>query len=922
MSEQTTIESARRLAVTHLSQFAAPTPEDLETAITVAAAGIGALGGSVDRERLRRLLQAEISVFVGAAAILTDQDEHHRPWLDRRRPDIDWPFWLAYRDWTVNRIPADVVRGLDRFTDDILDLLEDPLRSGPWDRRGMVVGQVQSGKTANYTGLICKAADAGYRFIVVLAGLHNSLRSQTQARLDEGFLGLDSRTTEAFANTNRAIGVGAGGRNHPPAMTLTSSEDKGDFSRAVASRVAMRVGSDPVLLVVKKHKTILNNLIDWVTTSNGQRDPKTGRLVVAKFPLLVIDDEADNASVNTKEVEFELDTEDDEIISETNPSEINRLIRLLLHSFERSALVAYTATPFANIFIDEERRSPQWGEDLFPRSFILRMPPPSNYLGPAQVFGVSAADDPDGLGQPGLPVVRSVEDTEDWLRPGHRKTEIPGSMPSSLKEALQAFLLACAARAARGQADVHNSMLVHVTRFVDVQALVHEQIADELDAMKDMLRYGGNDHGLRVSLRRLWERDFVKTSANMPEKLRGEPVEWVEVDAHLAPAAARVRSLQINGSAGDSLTYADHPDGVSVVAVGGDKLSRGLTLEGLSVSYYLRASRMYDTLMQMGRWFGYRRGYNDLVRLYTTGDLQLWYRDITIANEELNAKFDEMAAVRSNPRDFALFVRKSPAGLLVTAQAKMRSGRTLDISFSGDIIETISFRRSAEVQERNLDAAERFLTRQSEAGLRGEDKAFNPLWRDVPGPHVAELLEALHTSEGASKANGRLLASYIRSRVRAEELTDWTVALVHNTRAASGHRIAFGGEPDVGLTLRNKHPSIVNAEVYTIRRLASPTDELLDLDDHELAHARERTVTAYRQGETRAKSEPRQPAGLHIRKVRPVTRGLLVLYLLDPEPAEMDVRAVLAFAVSFPESPGAPTVSYVVPRRYWERDYA
>ena len=917
------LESARRLAVTYLSQFRAPTPEELQVAMNVAIAGVQALGVTVDREQLLRLLQSEVSVFQEDASVLTDPDEDHEPWLDRRRPDIDWSFWMAYRDWNMTRLPGDVVRGMDRFTDEILDLIGDPARQGSWDRRGMVVGQVQSGKTSNYTGLICKAADAGYRFIVVLAGLHNSLRSQTQGRLDEGFLGLDSRTTEAFANTNRAIGVGAGGRNHPPAMTLTSSEERGDFSRAVASRVAMRVGSDPVILVVKKNKTILTNLIDWVTSSNGQRDPETGRRVVRRFPLLVIDDEADNASVNTKEIEFELDTDSNEVLSETNPSEINRLIRLLLYSFDRSSLVSYTATPFANIFIDEEQRSPQWGEDLFPRSFILRMPPPSNYLGPAEVFGV-AGDQADGDERPGLPVVRTVLDSEDWLRTGHRKTEIPGEPPASLKEALRAFVLVCAARAARGQTSVHNSMLVHVTRFVDVQALVYEQVVEEIEGITDALQYGGPGHAIRRELRELWEQDFVATSRRMPEALRGEPLTWPAVDAALGASAARVRVIQINGTAGDSLTYADHPDGVSVVAIGGDKLSRGLTLEGLSVSYYLRASKMYDTLMQMGRWFGYRGGYNDLVRLYTTGDLQLWYRDITVANDELNNKFDEMAAVRSNPRQFALFVRRSPAGLLVTARAKMRSGVSLDISFSGDIVETITFRRERELQGRNTDEVEGFLARQSQAGRdAARDRTGNRIWRDVPGSAVADLLEALHTSETATKANGRLLATYVRDRLSASELAEWTVALVSNSQAAQDKQIEFAGEQDVGMTLRNPLESVRDPDVYAIRRLVSPSDERLDLDETETERAQTLTRIAFERGLTRASKAPGQPIGPYVRRARPVGRGLLILYPLDPSPANLDTdRPLIGFAISFPESPGAPTISYVVPRRYWEREFA
>jgi hypothetical protein len=914
------LRRARSIALTVLGEQTAPSAADLAQALDGAVAAATAMGDTVNREALRRLLETDVAIFQEDGVVLAD-DEDHRPWLDQRRGDIDWRFWRAYRAWSAKMLPPNVVNNLDRVTDDVLGRLEDPERDGSWDRRGMIVGQVQSGKTSNYTGLICKAADAGYKFIVVLAGLHNSLRSQTQYRLDEGFLGLDSRTSLAFANTNRVIGVGRGGVKGPPALTLTSSDEKGDFAKAVATRVAGRIGSDPVLLVVKKNKTILENLITWVTTSNGTFDPDTGRHVVSGFPLLVIDDEADNASVNTKKIEFETD-DDGEILSETDPTAINRQIRRLLYAFRQSALVSYTATPFANIFIDEDERSPKYGEDLFPRSFILRMKPPSNYLGPAEVFGMSADSDPDNVGRAPLPVVRTVDDSDTWLEPGHKKDEVPGPLPGSLREAIRAFLLVAAAREARGQTGVHNSMLVHVTRFVAVQELVAEQIQAEVDAIKDLLLYGGaSADATWEELEELWRSDFEKTTREMPRELRGRSVDFEQLRDAVKIAAGRIRVLQVNGSAGDALEYTDHPDGVTVIAVGGDKLSRGLTLEGLSVSYYLRASKMYDTLMQMGRWFGYRPEYADLIRLYTTGELQLWYREITGANEELGAKFDEMARVASNPRDFALYVRRSPAGLLVTAYAKMRHGRKLDISFSEDVSETISFRRDVDSQEANLDAVDSFLDDQTTARRRSATtKTGNPTWTGVPGLEVAAFLRSFRTHESATKAHSTLLAQYVEDRVRADELTDWTVALVNNTQAKADERIDLGGE-QIGLTVRAKYPSDMPLDgTYAVRRLGSPSDELIDLDEQELDEALELTVAAFEEGESRASKRPRIPSGLSARRVRPATRGLLVIYALDPACGELEGKAIPGLMVSFPRSPGAPTVRFVMPRRYWEQE--
>lgn len=927
------LTTARRLARV-LLDTGGPNEADavlatLQTAVDTAL--IQHPGANIDRDALRRELETEFSVFIERPLVLSGDESDHEPWLDRRRGELDWRFWLAYRELMIQRgLSAQVIARLDEITDDVLGRLEEPGRRGPWDRRGMVVGQVQSGKTGNYTALICKAADAGYRVIVVLAGLHNSLRSQTQQRLDEGFLGLDSRTSSAYENTNRALGVGSGNPDHPAVYTFTSSDNKGDFSKAVAGRIAGKVGTDPVLLVVKKHKTILGNLRSWVTQNNGQVDPTTNRRVVRNLPLLIIDDEADNASINTKEVEQEFSA-DGEITSETDPTAINREIRLLLASFEQSALVAYTATPFANIFIGDHPASPVYGEDLFPRSFILRLPPPSNYIGPAEVFGLPRDDGPD---RPGLPILRDVTDSEDWLPTGHKTDAIPGPLPDSLKEATLAFVIVCAARRVRGQTEVHNSMLVHVTRLVLVQGRVVELIRAELDRIKDDLRYDQSpDSALRTQLHGLWRTDFQKTTAAMPEHLRAEPTEWDAVDAELQEAVARIRVLEINGSAKDALEYGDHPDGISVIAIGGNKLSRGLTLEGLSVSYYLRASKMYDTLMQMGRWFGYRPGYTDLCRLYTTPQLQLSYRDISQANEELLDRFKEMADTGGKPEDFALYVRQSAAGMLVTAHSKMRSGISVKLTFSRDISETITFTRNAEHQQRNLDAVEELL---KGLGTPSRTRRHNPMWEGVDGRLVAELMTGWVNAPSATKARGTAIATYIRARMKAGALTDWTVALISSSTADTSCTIAGH---DIGLTERQRQPAARDLEVVSVRRLASPTDETLDLEQVDIDAARVRTLARHRADpDRRGKPDPRNPSGPDVRGAREPQRGLLLLYPLrivepalpgDPpvEVKDPDGRRtadpidgfdgpVMAFAISFPDDPDAPAVDYRMPRRY------
>src|SRR4051794_4465708 len=634
-----------------------------------------------DRELLVKEVESRVIIWQERSTSLEDRTGHEE-WLTSAREHIEWRFWDRYRRYLeqVELLPPAVISRTDESTDRVLAKLEHPCRPGEWDRRGLVVGQVQSGKTGHYTGLACKAADAGYKLIVVLAGMHNSLRSQTQLRLDEGLLGFDSQYQFRYdAQTQSRIGVGGMPGAEPLKVgSLTTSHEKGDFSKVRAKSLALPINDMPVLLVVKKHGSILNNLIKWVTQLHGTPViAGSEELVVRDIPLLVIDDEADNASVNTKK-------------SDQDPAVINKRIRELLKAFDKSAYVGYTATPFANIFsstVEDEKH----GLDLFPRHFIESLKPPSNYFGPTRVFGLPAQGDTDEVDP--LPIFREIDDYSSWMPDKHKVGWEPpaGEFPASLRRAVLSFFLVCPARGERGQGTKHNSMLIHTTRFTDVQGRVAEQVEDLLTSLRYRLRYGAGDGpDIWNELRELWESDFVTATSAWD---RGEPpASWTEIEPHISPGVTKIHVRTINGNSTDALEYYEHrQEGLSVIAVGGDKLSRGLTLEGLSVSYYLRASRMYDTLMQMGRWFGYRPGYQDLCRLYTTPELQHWYRQISLANAELLARFDEMAAVGARPGDFALYVRESPNGLMVTARAKMRDGTSMQVAFSKELIETIVF---------------------------------------------------------------------------------------------------------------------------------------------------------------------------------------------------------------------------------------
>ncbi|PKP67867.1 MAG: endonuclease, partial [Alphaproteobacteria bacterium HGW-Alphaproteobacteria-8] len=386
------------------------TPEMIEKELTKLSIMMEDDFALVDRDALVDELIRRSSRTVGENATLSS-GEDHVAWLDAERKK-GWTYWQRYSEYMEARIPWTALDALDVATDEVLSQLEDPTREGAWDRRGLVVGHVQSGKTGNYTGLICKAADAGYKIIIVLAGLHNNLRAQTQIRLDEGFLGF---ATIADADELPAVGVGLIDKDmsvRPNAATNRS--EKGDFNTAVAARMNISPEQRPWLFVVKKNKTVLERLLHWIRNRVANHvDPETGRKLVTNLPLLVIDDESDHGSVDTGEdVVDEFGNPD----LEHEPKTINRLIRSILHHFSRKAYVGYTATPFANIFIHDRGETQEHGPDLFPAAFITSLAAPSNYVGPGRVFG-SASSTPEDL-----PLVRPLLDDEfqPWMPPRHK----------------------------------------------------------------------------------------------------------------------------------------------------------------------------------------------------------------------------------------------------------------------------------------------------------------------------------------------------------------------------------------------------------------------------------------------------------------------------------------------------------------------
>lgn len=868
------------------------------------------LFSAIDRNQLHIELMRLYNVRQETYKMLLD-NERNTPWLrdfKASRKNSDWKFWNRYTTYlqNVKNFAPKVIDEIDHLTDDILDKLYNPtIRDVKGiDKKGLVVGQVQSGKTANYTGLICKAADAGFNLIIVLAGLHNNLRSQTQHRLDEDFLGFDTKHERAWKNneTNR-IGVGVLDRNNN-AISITTIDS--DFKKSLtdsAGGISFDV-TNPILLVVKKNSTVLKRLNTWLLS---QSEEINGEKKIANKSLLIIDDEADNASINTKK-------------ADETPTAINGWIRKMTSHFYRYGYVGYTATPFANIFIPLDK------DDLFPRDFIINLPAPSNYIGAEKIFGTSltADDSNDDL----LPIVRRINDYREYFPDKHKKdSAIPDTLPESLKTAIKCFIVTCAIRVARGQENKHNSMLIHISRYLIWQNTLKEVVDNQFNYYKRGIEQGDKD--ILEQFRNTFEVDtddytsYCTTTQNIlnssfrdiDSKMKVHT--WDEIKPCLYKAVQKIKVMSINGKSTDALEYYENEKtGISVIAIGGDKLSRGLTLEGLSVSYFLRASKMYDTLMQMGRWFGYRPGYVDLCRLFTSGELNEWFRHITMASEDLQEEFDAMWNAKATPEKYALKVRTHPGQLQITAITKMRNVDKIQVSWSGRLVETYQLPTDKGIIRKNLVATQEFLTRLGKPIVKEDDY----LWSNVMPADILKYFSEFTVSPQLVKVDLTLISNFIRKLNQVNELNSWRIALMN--KAGTQKKFDLSDKIQAGCFTRN---TAGDTNTYIIRKnhiVGNPADEFIDIEREDFDSA----LRVSRQDGDWKKTYPKPK--LVREEYRSVNNPLLIIYPLNPlganpkddkgNPIQKDIRfnagddVIIGFAIVFPKSNTEHTVEFAI----------
>jgi hypothetical protein len=716
---------------------------------------------------------------------LKDPDRVPQPWYLGPRPDdLFWPALEGH----LSQKPAwrgDPVTSLDRASTKVVSYL-----APPWARtirtRGLVLGYVQSGKTSNFTAVMAKAADAGYRLMVVLSGVHNNLRRQTQLRLDEQIVDLN------------------------PLSWVPLTTEQADFGRPVRALPLLAQPGLRLLAVVKKNAKRLDNLVSWLDDA-GQAG------ILDRCPILVIDDEADQASLNTKKEEEER-------------AAINALILRLL-AFPKVAYVGYTATPFGNLFVD-----PSIPDDLYPRDFIVDLPRPANYFGPERLFGRQrfTPDEPEFMGHD---MIRIVPDDEAAaLRPPRKKADRDAFEPAvtpSLDEALRWFLLATSARTVRTGEPQHSTMLIHSSQYVATHALLWRPVCDVLRDVRT--RLANADAALIAELRTQWEAEIAKVPA---EEVGAEAVAFDDVLAQLPgtlTALGDLTTVEGSGVVVDNsfsvrrLVY-DEDDPRPVVVIGGNTLSRGLTLEGLVVSHFIRTASTYDTLLQMGRWFGFRSGYEDLPRMWMTADLELMFRFLAGVEHEIRLDIARYETEGLTPLQMAVRVRTHPK-IAITSALKMRKAVGQKMSFSGQRPQTILFHhRDAEWLNGNLDAGRRLIAAASARGIVPEPRGPSTLLAGLP---VEDVFAFLDPDDGYRfhELNAELqtspLRSYIEAQNRYDELETWNVVVMSRKSDELG-TVDLGLREPVNLITRAKLTSSP-PEYANINTLMSKVDRVADL---------------------------------------------------------------------------------------------
>jgi len=822
-------EEQGTLEISHIDQEIA----NVKTLISIPEASLAIFGNTnltlkeTDYNRMKKELETHFDVKMEEGILIQGEEQQERDttwWTGEAKQVLKTYYWNRYKKYIRNTLPDDVVRTIDTDTDMVMNNIENPDYNN-FNRYGMVVGHVQSGKTANYSALICKAADAGYKFIVVIAGGMNNLRNQTQERINEAFIGRD--------NNGNQVGVGRGDSSlEKLPISLTTVER--DFNKQDADRNSQGSNFDntttPIVLVIKKNTSTLKNVIKWLESQYKNK---------INHAMLMIDDESDYASINTKE--------------EDDPTAINIKIRKLLSLFNKSCYVAYTATPYANIFIDHEAGHREVGRDLFPKDFIYSLDAPSNYFGARKIFLDTNQKH-----------LIAINDYLDDIPSKHTKEHPLLSIPESLYEAMRMFVLNIAIRVLRGQTNQHNSMLIHATRFT----LVHQKFAAHADDFIEKLKidfdlYSKLPNAIQLSS---LIKD-VKDTYDKRNDIEDKPT-WNEILNVLSEVLQTVVVREVHQKTSVPLEYKKERV-TNAIVVGGTSVSRGYTLEGLSISYFLRNTVFYDTLMQMGRWFGYRTNYEDLCKVYMSDTMIDNFARIIEATEDLVKDFKLMSEAHKTPNDFGLAVQQHPdSALQVTARNKQKNVQEFifNMKLDGQSKETSWLSSNDETKKINIRVIENTIKILSTN--TAESIGSNFLWRNVNKKIVIDFIKNFIIYQtDALGISARMPIEFVKKYIETKD-TDWDVAL-------------YSG--------RGTEETIANITFKREERKSKIKQDYIEIQNRQVSAGSSESIAL--------NQELRKELGSNRKKIRQHLKNpLLMLHILETS----NDKRLAAFGISFP----------------------
>lgn len=701
-------------------------------------------------------------------------------WLENT--DIKFEYANRYFNYLSNTKHWDrkVVNVLKKDSFKIIQMLGNPNGDGFMHRKGLLIGDVQSGKTASYTAILNRAVDVGYKIIILLAGTTSVLRQQTQKRLDYELMG------STLNNEHPIVGVGI---KKSLNKIFPATSVKKDYSKTASITHPVHVlDNQTIIFVTKKNVSTLKYIKEALENSNTDiRNTINGRIDAS---LLLVDDEADNASVDTRDKNMD-------------PTAINRSIRDILNLFNKTAYLAVTATPFANIFIDDDLKE-NFGQDLFPSDFICLLDRSDKYTGARELFGdIDIKPSEKWLKEPKSYAdycINEIQDSEmtTTFRYRHKKDEVDindfEDLPNSMRYAIRYFVLVQKLMDFLPGVDKHRSMMINVSRFVKVQNDIFTVIGDWLEnKLKPQIKKYANypekaddkNTGEYYELSCVWKEEDLENKSG---------ISWEEFSPSLISSLSALRVAVVNNGKisklpGNNLNYDNYPNGDRVIAIGGQCLSRGLTLETLVVSYFYRNSAAYDTLLQMGRWFGYRGPYLRYYRIWMSEQSQRWYSIISEACEDLRDQINTMNDQMLTPSEFGLAVKYHPTtSLIVTARNKMRNVQKADRWVPTDLrthlIESPRLYADMAENKKNCVLIDNFISKLNQP-LSTSDGL---VWKDISRDSISSLVKAFNSARLSIGFKVSELAKYIENQTSS----NWDVAIIQNSSAKNSSYYKLG----------------------------------------------------------------------------------------------------------------------------------